>query len=219
MSVQMSVGKQINIAGLSFTQQSTITGTAALIIDTQGDVSLPIAQPGVQSATGAGTTAGTLTMTNSPHHITTAMIVDIYWTDPSTGVLFSLIGALVGTVSGQSVPITLGEYVGGGAALPVTNTPVVVCPAIKVNLSVIYTNMQGMAATVVIGTGTFVGNFRFTEATPTTEFQLQLAAGQAFEWDLPSGVANPLSATITEVWLSHNNIVSIPVLRVGVVTN
>lgn len=104
---------------LTITETATIAGvTAVSQISQEADglvsrqVSLPAAKEGTLT-TRTSTTVGTLTMANG-HGITTGARLDIYFTGGIRR------GVLVGTVTGNSVPFT----VGAGEDLPALNAAV-----------------------------------------------------------------------------------------------
>jgi hypothetical protein len=107
-------------AGVSLSQGIVRTSEGGL----SWELSLPVAEAG-QLTTRSSDTAGTITMDDAGHGITTGEIIDIY--DPAGGTVSY--GATVGTVAGDSVPFTGAS----GDVLPANLTNVTVAEQVILN--------------------------------------------------------------------------------------
>lgn len=108
MSVSITISESASVLGLNFPSRNTVTADGALV----KSVTLAAAKIG-QLTTRTDSNTGILTMA-SGHGITTAARLDLYWTGGSRR------GITVGTVSGDSVPISGGA----GYVLPTAATAV-----------------------------------------------------------------------------------------------
>lgn len=156
------------------------------------DPTLTAAKTGTLS-TRTSDTAGTLTMA-SGHGITDADLIDIYW---STGQCTS---ALVGTVSGTSVPFTLAT----GAALPLADTAITAMVQHVENFSVALSDLQNLcvgaanaacSATFRDGSGV-VGVVRVRPGTTTNKHYI---------WDIGDGSDAALTDDSLTVAVTHGD--------------
>jgi hypothetical protein len=204
MSVTGQVVKNISIGGSSFTEQKTLSGSLSMYQEFQ----VQVAQPGVV-ASGGTTTSGSLTMTNTTHGISTADRVDVYWSGAS------LIGAVVGTVAGTTVPVSGGTYI-GAAALPANTTAVKVCKCQQGPFSMTGNNLVALVNSVggVMVAGD-LATFCFQNGSSVV-YTLQVGPGVADPWYSGNGHTNPLAGvTPTQIFYSHNKTDSAPTLKTG----
>lgn len=165
--------------------------------------SVPAAQPATLSSR-TNPTAGTLTMTNADHGITDGQRIDLYW---EGGACF---GAIVGTVSGTSVPFT---RVQGGIALPNPNTAIIVGIPQSVGF-----DLTGDNVTLLLCSRASANvrcYFVFCNASDVLALAILNQPGMVYVWDNsvpgPVGSAgwapaptNPLAGTNpVKVWVSH----------------
>lgn len=147
------------------------------------------AQPGVLTTHTTNAT-GTMTMTNSSHGLTTGQRVDLYWTGGQC------YGAVLGTVSGTTVPIA---SVSGGSNLPASSTAIVVGIATSVPFSLIGSNLQALVAT-----GPQQGYFVYNDGT-SDDLAILIVAGGVSIWAVQDPSVNPLAGdTPTKVYVSHS---------------
>lgn len=181
----------------------TVTDDSAVIAN---PASVSAAQPATLT-TRTSNTAGTLTMTNASHGVTTGMRLDFYWTGGSC------FGVTAGTVSGTSVPFTL---VQGGDVLPVANTAITVGKCEQVTFAVTGDLVSGL----VCGKASAAVRCRytFTETLGVLALSVLNQSGESFVWNgintstgpIGSGSGNspggrnPLADTEpTDVYISH----------------
>lgn len=149
------------------------------------EVILPAAQAGA-------ITAGVLAL-NAGHGIVTGNRLDVYWAGGSR------IGCLVGTVAGNSVPISGGT----GTTLPAAAATPITCMVPQVKpFAILATNIQ---AVIVVCAGAGFATAAFTDATPTPKGSLQIGTIGSYIWYNLSGIANPITADPTQVFLSHSD--------------
>lgn len=185
------------IGTYTVTVNKTISGAGGTIIgsDAVTDNELVTANPSVLASqagtltTRTNTTSGTLTMTSGGHGIITGQRVDLYW---ASGKIYN---AVVGTVSGTSVPIA---SVGGGDVLPATST------AIQVGISKSTPfNMTGDNLTALI-LSTPVSGYIIVASNSADLYVGYVAATKVFTWTTSDIATNPLAGvTPTKVWMSH----------------
>lgn len=145
------------------------------------EVSLPAAEAGTLS-TRTSDTVGTITMSSGGHTIQTADTIDIFW---SGGVRY---GVTVGTVSGTSVPFSLGA----GDNLPAQSTAVTVDEQVTVN-----TQIDGDAIAIIgivmenpDSAATSNGHIDMRDAGGATIEEIDLTANVPQIWDITGGAAN-----------------------------
>ena len=165
----------------------TVTGPVGI---TANPASVTIAQPATLTTHTTNTT-GTITMTNSGHGITTGQRVDLYWTGGQC------YGAVVGTVSGNTVPIA---SVSGGSNLPASSTAIIVAPTVSCAFNCTGNNLQGF-----IVSSPQLSYFVFNSGSGDLYAAL-VSGGFVSGWKLGNTSANPLAGdTVTTVYMSHNN--------------
>jgi hypothetical protein len=165
---------------------TTVTDSSAV----EANPTIPAAQPATLT-TRTSNTAGTLTMTNTSHGITTGQRIDLYWTG---GQCFN---ATVGTVSGTSVPFTL---VSGGSSLPIATTVVGVGIATSTAFVLTGNNLTALVYVAPVS-GWFVTSTGSADENPQ-----YVLAGQNYSWFNGNGAANPLaSEAIATIWISHSS--------------
>ena len=179
---------------------ATITRTAAGAIAL--DPSLAIAKVG-QLTTRGSTTAGTLTMATG-HGITTAALIDIYWTG---GRRYDV---LVGTVASLSVPFTGGA----GDDLPANLTAVTaaVQEIIDVDVDCDLLVMIGALCSVRAHIGFFI--------TTVNHLSVDLPAGECWFWSDEGTAVNPLAGhVITQMKATQSGVTAAKTLNVGLLYN
>jgi hypothetical protein len=201
MSNTITKQNNVSIGGKSFAQQQSITAKAVVPVE----VSVPAAQPGV-TASGAGTTSGNLTMTNSGHGITTGARLDLYW---ATG---RRRGCVVGTVAGTTVPISGGS----GDNLPTNGTAIQAMVPTSADLKFIGDNLQAWAAY-----SDAPGQITVEDVTPAEVGYIRIAAAALTkDWDVNSGDTNIFAGdNPTKVYFSHNDTTGAKTMRFGVAYN
>ena len=158
------------------------------------DVAVPAAKVGTLT-TRTSDTVGTITLA-ADHGVTTAAIVDLYFTG---GVRY---GVTVGTVSGTSVPFSLGA----GDNLPAEASAITVGPTVLADFvvtgnSIIIIGMQAVAAAAQ---NSFLAHIDFQDVGGS-EVQVQLVTNEPRVIDVTGGDTNILAAdAILDVRLSTN---------------
>lgn len=124
-----SLSIAVSVGGLGENISQTVTRTAD-----GGDVRAPTVPHGYAGTltTHTSSTQGTATLGDG-HGITTGMRVDVYWSGGRR------LGMTVGTVSGDSVPLTSS---GTGDNLPIATTALVVSKAIQINMDIDVDNLS-----------------------------------------------------------------------------
>ncbi len=168
----------LSVGGITITGTATRTGEGQI----SQQVALDAADAGALS-TRTSDTAGTLTMEEAGHGITTGAVIDIYWTD-AAGDSQCAYGATVGTVSGTSVPFTGAA----GTVLPAQATEVTAAVVKEVN-----TIFDGDNVQIIACSNTKLGNVRFLDSGPSVLFASILLANEPWSWVIDSGTANPLT--------------------------
>ncbi len=182
--VTMTVTK--NFSGFS---AGTGTGTFTDELGTKANPTVPAGQTGTLT-TRTSNTAGTITMASVSHTIITGQRIDIYWNGAFA------YAATVGTVSGVLVPFTGAA----GTALPLANTVVTVGSPILTPFVVVGNNMQ-----VLICATDQTGLFVFEDGGHLLTISVE--AGDVFEWDVDTILANPLAGdSPTKVYMSHSGL-------------
>ena len=191
----VSHSQSISGAGISISTQPVLR-TASGVIGLQED--LTVAQAGVLT-TRTDNTIGTITMGSGAHTITTAAVIDLYW---SGGVRY---GVIVGTVATTSVPITGGA----GDNLPTAETAVTVVVQKSVNIAIDGDEAKIIAIALETNTKSLrtachiqlrdVGNAEIAE--------IDLITNVPQVWDLEGGSANPFTGNpITNAKVSQGNV-------------
>lgn len=199
MSVTAQITKAHSLGGLSYTEQRSISGSGQLSVN----LAMSLAQPGTIGSVSGN--AGTVTMTNSGHGITTGARVDVYW---SGGQRY---GVTVGTVSGTSVPLTSS---GGGTSLPANGTAVTVVIPVSEPLSFVGNNINVLLITNVGVEGSLPA--QITIADSGNLLNVALNPNTVYQWYVNSGVVNPLAgATPTQIWLSSGDATNVATLSVS----
>lgn len=154
---------------------------------------VPAAKGGTLTTRTNGT-SGSITG-ESGHGITTGQVIDIYW---DGGQCY---GAVVGTVSGTTIPIS---SVAGGDALPIATTVLTLGIREAANFPVVGDDMKALVMacsssgyfSIEDGSGVLFAKY----VTPTT----------AYGWLYGSGVTNPIAGdTATKVNISQRSSSSI----------
>jgi hypothetical protein len=184
----VSLNFQTSVSGVISGSSSTLVSGEASIL---ANPTILSAQPATLT-TRTNNTSGSLTMTNSNHGIVTGQRVDLYW---SGGQCY---GAMVGTVSGTTVPIA---SVAGGDNLPIATTAIKVGIANAVVFNLVGDNIQGLAMLMPSGAN---GYFVFYTGSANAYAQY-VTAGQVASWYTGGVGTNPLAGdTITTVYISHD---------------
>jgi hypothetical protein len=189
MAAPLSVTIQASGGGLAinFTQSVAATLTSAL------NPTLAAAKSGTLP-TRTSNTVGTLTM-DAGHGFATGDRIDLFWLDPPTGVQKCQHKITVGTVAGNSVPISGGL----GDSLPPALTAVTVHKPTDYDVPL---NTPDLLA-VVVG-GTAGGKVVLEKADGTVVYHQTLGAnGAGAAWVAGAGASSPVSDTVARAWLSN----------------
>jgi len=146
------------------------------------EVSLPAADAGTLT-TRTSDTAGTLTMDDANHGISTGEVIDIFWTD-ANGNQKCAYGATVGTVTGTSVPFTGAS----GDALPAVDSSVTADVVVEANV-----DFDGDDLAIILLASNRAGHFDFQDSGSVSLHQAVLLAGEPWLWFSDMGYSNPLS--------------------------
>lgn len=191
------VGVAIGLGLQTVTISSTISGyvnsqQSVAVSDSSGltaNPTIPVAQPGTLTAR-TNNTSGTITMNTANHGITNAQRVDLYWNGGQA------YGAVVGTVSGNSVPIA---SIAGGTALVANNSAITVGIPQSTDFS-----FTGNNLTALVYVAQQAGWFVLSDGTNNLNPQY-VNGGQSYNWYTNSGVTNPLASTLpTVAWMSSS---------------
>lgn len=197
-----TVGKSVTVGGFIMSGTSVLSDNIA----TSVAPSVIVAQPATLT-TRASNTGGTLTMTNSLHGITTGQRIDLYW---GTGPTQFAYAALVGTVSGTTVPFTLAA----GNSLPIATTAITVGIATAASLVVTGNNLTLLAMATPVQ-----GLFVFYDGT-NNDYAVMLNAGAVKEWYQNSSTVNPLATySITQVYVSHSDTLAAHTMQVAALSH
>ncbi len=200
MSVNMTTSKGHSLGGISFSESLSLSADAEIA----HDKSVPVAWAGLLG-TRTSDTAGTITVTESAHLITTGARADLYWTGGCRR------GIVVGTVAGESVPFTGGS----GDNLPAEDTAITVALPEELDLTVVGDNV---VAIFLYFAG--LGQAVFCDGSNVEKMAQSVGAGQVWDWNNTNGVTNPLTGdTPTKVFVSHNVTTAAQTIRVGVAYN
>jgi hypothetical protein len=196
MPVNVSSGINASALGQTFNKDLSVAADDAIVAMPD----IPRAKNGTLTVRGSNT-AGTITLEAS-HGVTTGATngIDVYW---SGGKRY---GCVVGTVSGNDVPISGGS----GDNLPVLSTPIKAMVPQKENFTVV-----GDDAVSILAKADARAVIKLQTATPTVILTIQLESNtDGYVWTSSNGVANPLAGqTITSVLMSHEDGVSDRVVR------
>jgi hypothetical protein len=162
------------------------------------EITLAASQAG-SLTTRTDNTHGTITMTSGGHTITTAELVDLYWTG---GRRYNVV---VGTVSGTSVPFSGGS----GDNLPSTSTAIQVAPQIRCDMGIV-------ASEIVIISALFRDPTNPNNTTDRCHIDWQdnansELAAQDYKvhvpqvFDIAGGASNPFSSTIDHIMASNGS--------------
>ena len=157
------------------------------------DPVLPPADAG-SLTTRTNDTDGTLTMDEGDHGISTADVIDIFWTD-AQGSAKCAYGATVGTVSGTSVPFTGAS----GDALPAADTAVTADVQVEINA-----DFDGDDVLMIALQSMRKGHFDFQDSGSSSLHQAKLSAAEPWWWISDTGAANPLSGNPVDKVLVGN---------------
>lgn len=151
---------------------------------------LPAAKIGTCTRSDANT--GVLTMA-SGHGITTGNLLHLYWTE---GGVKKFRRSVVGTVSGNSVPIDLGA----GDDLPVTAATAITAMVPFIELL----PLDGDSIQALLLSCSRPAQVAFLDGSNVELVGITTDGSNAYFWDADSGKANPLNGVIVEsVRLSH----------------
>lgn len=186
-AVSWSVSKSISGASLAASESQTISGESQAL----ASPTVPVAVSGVLT-TRTDDTSGSITMDAGGHGITTGARVDLYWTGGSC------YGATVGTVSGNTVPIT---DVAGGDVLPSATTAIRVGKCVEAPFAITGNNITGLVASSPVQ-GYIVA------ADGSSDLAVwELSAGKLSIWDPSEAAASPLAGdTPTKAFFSHGDV-------------
>lgn len=196
----MNVTNNISVTGSGVTIQRTVQRSVEGV--SGREVTLPAAKAGTLTMR-TSDSVGTLTL--SPGHgITTGMIVDLYW---SGGTRYQV---TVGTVSGNSVPFSLGA----GFNLAIATTAIVICEQKQVNLAIdgSYLSLLAIEVGYADPASTALAILRFDDAAAAGLIQLRLSANLPIVMDVTAnngsefpGIVSPFSGMSDKLFVSHSS--------------
>lgn len=197
----------VNAGGLSIgrTIVRNADGTAAV------EVAVP-ASPAGTLTTRTDNETGTITMASGSHGITTASVVDLFW---SGGARF---GVTVGTVSGTTVPIGA-DNSGTGDNLPIATTALVVSPRTAFNVAIDGDEalLVGIEQTYAAANETAQSRLTLLDAVSSAITNITLAANTPRAWDLAGGDANSFTGNpIASGRISNGSSTNAATLRIAV---
>jgi len=182
-----TIQKQIQVGGVSIQEAKTINADSEL--GAGGNVTVPKAW-GASLTTRTSDTAGTLTMDDAGHTITTGDLIDLYW---ATGQARQ---GTVGTVSGTSVPFT-GMT---GDVLPAAASDITGTVPKKIDFDLTGDDCDllccgcNAAKAIVVWAG----------ADSVEDYARDLESGGAWFWYKDEGEVNPIAGdVVTFAFLSH----------------
>jgi len=181
------------------TSQGQVSASRTLTADGEliKNPTLTAAKTGALTTRTSGT-VGTLTM-DTGHGINTADLIDIYWlnADGTRGYRYSCV---VGTVATNSVPFTGG----GGDNLPtlVSGTYAITAKVPQLEpFAYVYTNIVMLNVT-----SQYPCQAVFLDGSNAVLLAVTVdGPSDGYSWDTGSGIANPLSANVANVRLSHGS--------------
>lgn len=184
-----------SVLDVSFVRAASPSAAGALT----KDPSLAAAPASGTLTTRTSNTAGTLTL-QTGHGIITAARMDLYWIDAMTGLTAVRYGCTVGTVSGNSVPFT----VGAGTNLPAANFAVTAVVPTQETFPAVYSALVGLFVTCVKPCqAIFLDGSNAVVAAILTQGS---ALRDGYVWESTNGVTNPFgTSTVATVWMSHSD--------------
>lgn len=184
MALNVTHATSVSGGGMAIQPQAVIrTGSGLITLEE----TLAVSQAG-SLTTRTSDTVGTITMTAADHTIATGNIIDVYW---STGVQYSV---TVGTVSGTSVPISLGS----GDVLPIASTSVKVVVQKNANITIDGDNTKILSIELSSTTKSLrtAGHVRFVDSSAAEVAEIDLVTNVPQTWDIEGGSANPFTGNI-----------------------
>lgn len=178
--VNGTVNYASQVLGTTFADNLTVSGNVGIKFSPVAGAIVPVTGALTRSSVSAGTITSTATPT-----VTAGNLIDVYW---STGGGGYRAACVVGTISGNSVPITggIGDNLPSTAATPV-------CYVVNTKEAHAFTGNNalflGLTSDPVVYTV-----WTFYDATPTPLASFLVPPGQnSYIWISGSGVTNPLS--------------------------
>lgn len=184
LGVTVTYGLSISGGGMTI-QPEPIQRTGSGIIGLEETLS---ASQAGSLTTRTSDTVGTITMDSAEHTITTGAIIDVYW---DGGVQYSV---TVGTVSGTSVPISLGD----GDVLPTVSTTVTVSVQASANLTIDGDNTKIISIELSSTTKSLrtAGHIQFVDSSGTEVTEIDLVTNVPQTWDIEGSSANPFTGNV-----------------------
>lgn len=183
-----NVAVTASVLGRAFTTDWTVTGDSPA-------GSAPNVTPALAATltTRTDNTSGTLTMGAGGHGITTGAKLDVYWVGGARR------NVTVGTVSGNSIPISSGT----GDNLPAATTALTVkVPQVEGELNIAGANVTFIAFRAT----SYRGQFSIQTSGGTEILGGVVPAGESYIWSLDSGLTNPVTgSTIAKFAFSHED--------------
>jgi hypothetical protein len=204
MSVNVTYGLSVSGSGASIQSSIVRSGSAPIGLSE----TLAVAKTGTLS-TRTDNTVGTLTMTTG-HGITTAAVIDLYW---DGGVRY---GVVVGTVSTNSVPISLGA----GDNLPIATTAITAVLQSTANIFLDGDNTEFLAIELRTTNRALrtAGHIAFYDAANDLIAELDLVANIPQVYDLAGGSANPFTGDpITYAKISQGGSVATEIYQLMII--
>ncbi len=183
--MRATISETVSVGGLTLSETTTVVAEKAII----QEVSVPAGKVGTLSVRGSAT-AGTAALSTG-HGITTAQIVDLYFTG---GVRR---GVTVGTVSGNNVPFTGGT----GNDLPTLNDPITVCARSAVGFLV-----DGDKVAFLGLSGPAAARCTFAVKENGGSYPINQTQIGIWHWSANNGQANPLAgeSDVETAYLTHD---------------
>lgn len=196
--IKSNIKDDVRVAGLTLAESVALDSDGVIA---QDGIALPAAQQATGWVLSTSGLTGTLTM-GTGHTLTTAGVVDLYWTETVNGkaVQKGRRGVVLGTVAGDQVPVTDS---GAGDALPAESTSLVITVGERVTIDATF---DGDLAVLAAFATVKAGAFSFTGVDLVEDFGRTLPAGTIWKWYLGNGEGNPFAGDdITNVIVSQGS--------------
>jgi hypothetical protein len=197
----VTISKQFSAAGKSFSHSQTISAPHVEAVEE----TIAVAQD-ASLTTRTSNTAGTLTMVNSSHGITTASHIDLYWLDADGVTWHFAHNALVGSVSGTSVPFSGA----GGENMPAADSDIIAALVNTFSIDITGNNV----AALLMGTDFAACQIVLIDSGgPTNLIIAPIQPNACYEYC--GEFTNPLAGdTVDTVHMSHADINAVHSVRV-----
>lgn len=184
MNIKGNIKDSVDVAGLKFDE--------SVVIKSDGAITQSVDVAAAQIATSwtldtAGTT-GTLIM-GTGHTLLTAGVHDLFWNETvnGTSIRKGRRGVILGTVAGDSVPVTSS---GAGDALPTDVTGLVISVGVRVEIDAVF---AGDTVQLIALSCTQNFSFSLTEVGLSEEFGRSPQGKTIYKWYNGNGEPNPIA--------------------------